>query len=438
MSGTQHIGWIAILRLGLVQTALGSIVILTTSTLNRIMVVELAFPAVVPGALVGLHYATQLLRPGFGHGSDATGRRTPWIIAGMAILAAGGFLAAISTAWAGSDRAAGLALAVVAYLLIGIGVGSAGVSLLALLASHVSTVQRQAAATIVWLMMIAGFVLTAGIAGRFLDPYTPERLVEIAAVVCATAFLVAVLAVAGIERPSTVGPARKERLPFREAFSQVWAEPRARRFTIFIFASMLAYSFQDLILEPFAGTVFGMTPGQSTALSGLQNAGVFAGMITMAVLGTVAAARSRSALRISTAIGCLASALSLAGLTSAALLSPSWPLKPTVFMLGFANGIYAVAAIAWMMALASDDSQARHGLRMGIWGAAQAVAFGAGGVLGTVTVDLLRLVYGATAPAYATAFGLETLLFLVAAGVALRIEQREGARSLRFAFNPAE
>ncbi len=67
------LSWIGILRLGLVQTALGAIVVLTTSTINRVMVVELALPAAVPGALVGLHYALQILRPRWGHGSDVNG-----------------------------------------------------------------------------------------------------------------------------------------------------------------------------------------------------------------------------------------------------------------------------------------------------------------------------------------------------------------------------
>ncbi len=40
-------GWIDIVRLGLVQTALGAILVLTTSTLNRVMVIEYALPAAV-------------------------------------------------------------------------------------------------------------------------------------------------------------------------------------------------------------------------------------------------------------------------------------------------------------------------------------------------------------------------------------------------------
>ena len=82
----RPLGWLGIIRLGLVQTALGSVVVLTTSTLNRIMVVELALPAMLPGALVGLHYVLQVLRPRLGHGSDVGGRRTPWIVGGMAFV----------------------------------------------------------------------------------------------------------------------------------------------------------------------------------------------------------------------------------------------------------------------------------------------------------------------------------------------------------------
>ena len=84
------LGWFGIVRLGLVQTSLGAIVVLTTSTLNRVMVVELALPAMLPGALVALHYAVQVMRPRWGHGSDLGRRRTPWIVGGMAVLALGG------------------------------------------------------------------------------------------------------------------------------------------------------------------------------------------------------------------------------------------------------------------------------------------------------------------------------------------------------------
>ena len=85
----KPLGWFGIARLGLVQSALGAVVALTTSTLNRVMVVEMAMPAMLPAALVGLHFAVQITRPHWGYGSDLGSRRTPWIIGGMACLCLG-------------------------------------------------------------------------------------------------------------------------------------------------------------------------------------------------------------------------------------------------------------------------------------------------------------------------------------------------------------
>ena len=172
----RSLGWLGIFRLGLVQAALGSIVVLTTSTLNRIMVVELSLAALVPGALVGLHYGVQIARPLWGHGSDKGGRRTPWIIGGVGLLALGGFGASVAVAVMASHFTLGLALAVVDFLLIGVGVGAAGTSLLALLASSVAEQRRPAAATLVWLMMIFGIAVTAVVSGKFLDPFSMQRL----------------------------------------------------------------------------------------------------------------------------------------------------------------------------------------------------------------------------------------------------------------------
>ena len=64
------LSWFSIFRLGLVQMALGSIVVLTTSTLNRLMVVEGGLPAVIPGLLVSFHYGVQITRPAWGFFSD--------------------------------------------------------------------------------------------------------------------------------------------------------------------------------------------------------------------------------------------------------------------------------------------------------------------------------------------------------------------------------
>ena len=55
-----YLGWRSIARLGLAQIAIGAVAAIMTSTLNRVMVVELALPATVPSVLVALHFAIQM------------------------------------------------------------------------------------------------------------------------------------------------------------------------------------------------------------------------------------------------------------------------------------------------------------------------------------------------------------------------------------------
>ena len=424
-------GWGSVVRLGLVQAALGAIVVLTTSTLNRVMVVELALPALLPGVLVALHYAVQIARPRMGFGSDVGGRRTPWIVGGMALLGAGAVTASLATVVLAQDRALGIVLAVVGFVMVGLGVSAAGTSLLALLAKRVPDAHRGPAATLVWMMMIVGFALTAGVAGKLLEPYSPERLLAVSAGVAVLAWMLAALAVRGLEgrgNPPAAVATGGERPAFRAALAAVWDEPVARRFTVFVFVSMLAFSAQDLILEPFAGTVFGYSPGASTQLSGVQHGGVLLGMLLVAGSGLLAArfpgrpALVRLAsLRGWTVGGCLASAVALGLLAAGGVHGAPWPLAATVFALGAANGAFSIGAIASMMRLAGAGGTGREGLRLGLWGAGQAVAFALGGLVGTGASDLARFLIVDAGAAYAIVFALEALAFVAAAALAWRI-----------------
>ena len=120
------LSWWHIIRLGLIQTSLGGIVVLTTSTLNRIMVVELALAATIPGFLVTIHHVVQLARPRIGYGSDIGGRRTPWITGGMAILGVGGVLAALGTTLIPTQYWSGLGVSALGFFAIGVGTGATG------------------------------------------------------------------------------------------------------------------------------------------------------------------------------------------------------------------------------------------------------------------------------------------------------------------------
>ena len=424
------LGWLAIIRLGGVQASIGAIVMLATSLFNRLMVVEYALAAAIPAGLVAWHYAVQLSRPLWGHGSDVGRRRTPWILGGMALLGLGAFAALQATVLLARDPVLGVPIAILAFAAIGGGVGAAGTSMLALLASAVAPQRRAAAAAVTWIMMVAGIVISAGVAGALLDPFSEARLAMVVTGVVAGALGVSILAMIGLER--SVRPLQSAHAdtvhadraspppPLREALREIANEREARRFTAFIFVSMLAYSMQDLILEPFAGLVFVMTPGESTSLSGLQHAGVLVGMIVTGLVGSAFSGRLPMELRSWIVVGCLGSGLALAGLCFAAAIGPGWPLAANVALLGFFNGTFAVAAIGSMMGLAGSGKHTREGVRMGVWGAAQAIAFGLGGLTGAVGVDLARGTLDRSADAFQLIFALEAGLFVIAALLAIR------------------
>ena len=427
---TPQFGWLAIIRLGLIQACLGAVVVVTTSTLNRIMVVELALPALLPGFLVAWHYLVQLVRPRMGFGADQGRRCTPWMMGGMLVLGLGGVLAAAAVGWMQNAPVAGTVLAWLSFSLIGLGVSACGTSLLALMAKHVPADRRAPAATTVWMMMILGFAVTAGVVGKLIDPYSPLLLLKVSAGLSLVTTVLTAVSLWRLEKHGegqTLAESHERShvsgIPqnFKAALHEVGTDPQARTFTIFVFMSMLAYNAQDLILEPFAGAVHGLTPGQTTQLSGWHHLGVLVGMLTVAAAGSRWVRGRWGSVQSWMVGGCLASALSTVGLCCAAL-SSHWPLPANVVLLGVANGAFSIAAIATMMRLAGEGGAGREGTRMGLWGAAQALAFGLGGLLGTAASDLAHVLLGESRPAYAAVFILQAVMFAVSAGVASRLQ----------------
>jgi MFS transporter, BCD family, chlorophyll transporter len=431
----DNLQWRGMLRLALVQTALGAIVVLATSTLNRIMVVELALPALVPAALVAAHYLVQLQRLHVGYRVDAGGRCTPRIIGGMATLAAGGIAAAIAVALMKLNLAAGLLLAVLAYLAIGIGVGAAGTANLALLTKRIAPQRRPLAAALVWIMMIAGFSCSAGVAGHFLRPYSPQRLVQVFAIACTLAFLLAWFAVRRVESGFAAGasppaaPAGKG--GFVAACRQLWSDQRARRFTLFLFTAMFAFSAEELLLEPFAGLVFGFPPADSARLAGVQNAGVLLGMLALVAAAALRRRPTTQFARRWMIGGTAGSALAVGALAVIAASGRPTALTTAAFALGVANGTFAVAALGVMMDLSAAGGRGREGLHMGLWGATQAIAFAAGGVGAGGAIDLSRSLLGAAPAAYSLVLCLDAVLFLLACGWALRLGVAAGSQPLQ-------
>jgi BCD family chlorophyll transporter-like MFS transporter len=255
-------------------------------------------------------------------------------------------------------------------------------------------------------MLIAGAIVTSIGTGVALEPYAPEKLVPVVGTAAALAFLITLLATWRMDRHT---PAVAPTPPLRAALREVWDDPAARRFTGFVFLSILAFYLSELIFEPFTGHVHGLAPDESTVLSGAKDGAALLGMLGAGLLTQLRI----GSLRLWAVVGCAVSAVGLIGLGSGA------PLTAATLTLGFGNGLFVVGAIGSMMRLAAGRAGAA-GTTMGVFGAAQAIAAGLAGLAATATLDLLRALLP-DATAYGALFAIEAALFLAAALMAARI-----------------
>jgi len=235
---------------------------------------------------------------------------------------------------------------------------------------------RGGAATTAWLFLIAGAIIASIGTGIALDPYSPERLVAVVAVVAAIAVLLCVIATFGVER--RIGPTPPpDHVALGSALRATWVDPAARRFTGFVFLSIFAFYLSELIFEPFAGHVHGLSPEASTKLSGGKDGAALLGMILAGLLSSLRI----GTLRMWAVTGCLTSA---AGLIA---LGAQMPLIPSSVTLGLGNGLFVVGAVGSMMVL-SSEKEGSTGVRMGVFGAAQAIAAGLAGLLATGMLEV--------------------------------------------------
>jgi BCD family chlorophyll transporter-like MFS transporter len=73
-----------------------------------------------------------------------------------------------------------------------------------------------------------------------------------------------------------------------------------------------------------------------------------------------------------------------------------------------------------MMSMAGQGRAQREGTRLGLWGAAQAIGFAAGGLFGAAASDVAKLLLGSAGAAYGSVFLLEAAMFVAAAALAAR------------------
>ena len=362
-----------LLRLGLFQMAAGGLSVLFLGVLNRIMRVELGIDLFVVGLLVGGgHYLGALVAIPFGHYSDthslAGYRRMAYILLGALI---GGIVLMASPLVARylslATTYSHLLLIFGFFLLEGIAAFIAGTAYLALIADRTEKRERGQATGLVWTLMMVGIIVTGFGASAFMREYEFDRLVTLFTVGFVVAMTLTVIALWGQEARAS-GVLCSHASSLRESLLIVVRSRQSRRFASFLMVAMFSYFMQDVILEPFGGEVFGLSPFQTTRFNSYMGLGLICGML----LGGVGLV-PRHGKRWVTGLGCWIMVGAFSGLAASGILLNPGGLLPLISLLGLGAGLFTVGGVALML----DMTASQHaGLFVGVWTLVQAMAKG--------------------------------------------------------------
>jgi MFS transporter, BCD family, chlorophyll transporter len=415
-----------LLRLSLFQVSVGMALVLLVGTLNRVMIVELGVPASLVAIMIALPVVFAPMRALIGFRSDthrsAFGwRRVPYIwkgtmvqFGGLAIMPfallvlSGGGTSQEWPAWIG-HLGAGLA-----FLLVGAGLHITQTAGLALATDIAPQESQPKVVGLMYVSQLFGMMVSALAFGALLQDFSPARLVQViqgAAVVTIVLNAVALWKQEPRDRSRFTQPRRDP--GFRESWDNFMQGEHALRRLAAVGLGTMAFSMQDVLLEPYGGQVLGMTVASTTQLSATLAVGGLLGFgLASRVLGGGA-----DPFRMASA-GALIGVPAFAAVIAAAPLHSPMVFAFGVWLIGFGGGLFAHGTLTATMSRAPKD---QVGLALGAWGAVQATAAGVAVALGGVLRDVVaaagasgRLGTAMTTPqsAYAAVYAVEVLLLL--------------------------
>ena len=412
-AATPEVPLSRLLRLALFQVSVGMALVLVVGTLNRVMIVELGVSATIVAVMISLPVLFAPFRALIGFRSDthrsALGwRRVPFIwqgtlvqFGGLAIMPfallvlSGGGNASSAPAWVG-PFAAGLA-----FLLVGAGLHTTQTAGLALATDLVPPQSHPKVVGLMYVMLLAGMVASGLLFGMLLQDFSPARLVQViqGAAVATLALNMVALWKQEARRPNRP-QAPASQADFRESWAQFARQPDATRHLVVLALGTLAFSMQDVLLEPYGGEILGMSVSGTTILTAALAAGTLVGFVWASRLLSAGGHPFK-----------LAHLGALGGIPAFALVIAAAPSQSALvfgcgaFCVGLAAGLFGHATLTASMALAPAE---QRGLALGTWGAVQATAAGVGVAIGGITRDGVGALADAGAisgPTYGAATG---------------------------------
>lgn len=369
-----------LLRLALFQVSVGMAVALVVGTLNRVMIVELGVSARLVAIMVALPLVFAPARALIGFRSDnhrslLGWRRTPYLWFGtmlqfgglammpFALLLLSGAGGGHSAPWAGSFAAS------VAFLLTGAGLHTTQTVGLALATDIAPERSRPHVVAVLCAMLLLGVLISAVLFGVLLSHFTVQRLIQVIQGAALMTMILNGVALWKQEPRRALTGSAESTASFRDSMAALMAEPQARRRLAAVALGTIAFSLQDVLLEPYGGQVLGLPVAATTALTALLAAG---GLCGFAAGGWLLYRRTDQH-RVA-ASGVLVGLLAFSCVIFAAPMATAGLFAVGTALIGGGAALFLVGTLA---SAVDSSGKTRIGLKLGAWGAVQAFAAGA-------------------------------------------------------------
>jgi len=416
------------LQLGLLHVAVAMTLVPINSTLNRVMIKELAISATLVSILASLPYLFAPIQVAIGSYSDRHPifglRRTPYILAGLLLCVAGLIVSPYVAFLMAENPLLGILAGILAFGAWGMGYNLSSVSYLSLASEISGESGRGKTIAAMWFMMIVSIIATAIGLSRMVDPYTPEALIRAFGYVAAAALALGLIGLFRLEPRSSISAsqAASESYSVKQMTSAITQNPVARIFFVYLFLLLAAILGQDVLLEPFGAEAFGMTVTQTTRITSIW--GTFV-LIAILVAGLLEGRMAKKAIAQLGNLGALAGFLiiMMSGFSRSASI-----FYTGVTLLGLGTGLSTVANLSLMFDLTAPGMV---GLYIGAWGVSNALSRLVGTLLAGILRDVVNQFTGQALIGYLVVFFVEAFMLVIAAFMLHRIDVRKFQKDVK-------
>ena len=396
------------IQLGLIHMAVAMTLVPINSTLNRVMIKELALSATLVAILASFPYLFSPIQIAIGSFSDRHPimgfRRTPYILLGLVLVVTGVILAPQVAFYMAEHRLLGIFVGIGVFGLWGMGFNFAAVSYLSLASEISGEKGRSRTIAVMFFMMISGIIVTALLLSRLLDPYSPEVMVAAFRLVGLLALGLGVIGLIRLESRSVKMGETEERQPIGKLLPLIFENRQVTLFFFYLILLLAAILGQDILLEPFAAQAFHLPVTETTRITSIWGTCVLLSLVIAGVL------EGRIDKRNIARFGGMSAIAAIVIIVISGMILRESLFYTGVVLLGLATGVASVSNLSLMLDMTVEG---RVGMFMGAWGMADSFARLTGSVMSGAVRDLVSQMAANPVSGYLVVFSIQAgMLFI--------------------------